>query len=200
MSQERVNSPCPICDEYYIKSVKQNELISEIDCERCGEYKIGRRLLDDRPWHDVRHLVSAWIRRENKSGFIPVVGADMQGDNIDSHEWWSTRFKHMGFPETINEKLDALLLAFAESVSGNYQERIKIDSPELISTVAAKNVDEIKGLTKLLEEMGRLKKVEKAYGELRRRCRTYVEDRYSWQIHLNKLKHEIIDFSKEPIN
>lgn len=40
----------------------------------------------------------------------------------------------------------------------------------------------------------------KAYGELRRRCRTYVEHRYSWQIHLNKLKHEIIDFSKAPIN
>ena len=37
---------------------------------------------------------------------------------------------------------------------------------------------------------------KKEYEELRSRCRTYVENRYSWQRHLNKLKKEIIDFSK----
>jgi glycosyltransferase involved in cell wall biosynthesis len=41
---------------------------------------------------------------------------------------------------------------------------------------------------------------EKAYGELRRRCRAYVEDRYSWQRHINKLKHEIIDLNRAQIN
>ena len=164
MSQEYLNSPCPICDENYIKNADPNGLMSEIDCARCGKYKIGRRLLDDKPWQDVGHLVSAWIRRENKSGFTPVVGADVLGDNIDSPEWWSTRFKHMGFPETTNEKLDALLLAYAESVSDNYQESVKTDRPELISTVAAKNIDEIKGLTDLLVEMGRINEKKGPYG------------------------------------
>jgi len=37
---------------------------------------------------------------------------------------------------------------------------------------------------------------KKEYAELRSRCRTYVENRYSWQRHLNQLKKEIIDFSK----
>ena len=165
MLQEYVNSPCPICDEHYIKNFVLNGLMAEIDCERCGKYKISRRLLDDNPWQDVRYLVSAWIRRENKSGLIPKVGAMVEEENIISPEWWSTRFKHMGFPETTIEKLDALLLAYAESVSDNYQESVKTDRPKLISTVAAKNIDEIRGLTELLVEMGRLNEKKSSYGD-----------------------------------
>ena len=50
MSQEYLNSPCPICDENYIKNADPNGLMSEIDCARCGKYKIGRGLLDAKPW------------------------------------------------------------------------------------------------------------------------------------------------------
>jgi glycosyltransferase involved in cell wall biosynthesis len=40
---------------------------------------------------------------------------------------------------------------------------------------------------------------KRKYGELRRRCRIYVKDRYSWKRHLNKLKNEIIDYNKSAI-
>ena len=166
MSQEYLKSPCPICDEYYIKNVKQGGLV-EIDCERCGRFYIELRLLSSslKPWYDVRHYVSAWIRRQNKAGLFPRIGVE-EDKPIHDPEWWISRFTHMGFPETTSEKLDALLLAYAESVSSNYQERVKTDRPGLISIVAAKDIDEIKGLTNLLEEMGLLKKAEKAYGAL----------------------------------
>jgi len=41
---------------------------------------------------------------------------------------------------------------------------------------------------------------KRKYEELRHRCRTYVENRYSWQRHLNQLKNEIIDFNKTKSN
>jgi glycosyltransferase involved in cell wall biosynthesis len=41
---------------------------------------------------------------------------------------------------------------------------------------------------------------KRKYEELRHRCRTYVENRYSWQRHLNQLKKEIIDFNKTKSN
>jgi nucleoside 2-deoxyribosyltransferase len=170
MSQETANKFCPVCGESYLKNSRSLESFPGLrnECERCGTYKIDNALIfsNDPPWAKVRHLVSAWVRRENNAGMTPIVfkGADIK--DISNSEWWEKQFRSMGFPETTNEKLDALLLAYAESVSGNYQERVKIDRPELISIVAAKNIDEIKGLTDLLEQMGRLKKVEKAFGAL----------------------------------
>jgi nucleoside 2-deoxyribosyltransferase len=163
MSQGYLNSPCPICDENYIKTADPNGLMSEIDCARCGKYKIGRRLLDDRPWYDVRHLVSAWVRRENKNGITPIVGKGASIPEASDPEWWEKQFRSMGFPETTNEKLDALLLAYAEELSGSYGKTIEID-PALISAIAAKNIDEIRGLTDLLVEMKYLSEKENSFG------------------------------------
>jgi nucleoside 2-deoxyribosyltransferase/transposase-like protein len=162
---------CPICGENYAKEIRQLEsgVMTRYKCERCGSFDIDHVLvtLKDKPWDEVKHLVSAWVRRENKSGIpVPNIAKGAGMSDVSSPEWWANQFRHMGFPETTNEKLDALLLAYADSVSGIYQERIKVDQPELISIVAAKNIDEIKGLTSLLEEMGHLRKVGKAYGAL----------------------------------
>lgn len=41
---------------------------------------------------------------------------------------------------------------------------------------------------------------KKEYEELRRRCRIYVENKYSWQRHLKKLIHEITAFNKATTN
>lgn len=160
---------CPICNETYDNNQVrklQNGVTLRVNCERCGKYDIAKEFAVAKPWFEVRHLVSAWIRQQNNAGIKPVIPTDTGVDNAINHESWENRFRYMGFPETTSEKLDALLLAYAERVSSNYQERVKTDRPGLISTVAAKDIDEIKGLTNLLEEMGLLKKVEKAYGAL----------------------------------
>jgi hypothetical protein len=154
MSQERVNSPCPICDERYIKRYRENGLTFEIDCERCGKYKIDRRLLDDKPWHGVRHLVSAWVRRENKAGITPDIGKGVDLEDVSNPEWWKSRFTHMGFPKSIIDKLDALLLSYSDMVKSDYKKQISYGLPHLIAEIAAKNVDELNGLIDLLKEMG----------------------------------------------
>jgi hypothetical protein len=161
---------CPVCNEPRIEDARdlQSWPITRYKCSRCGTFDMDRALAvqTTKPWADVAHFVSAWVRRENKAGITPNIGKGIRREDISNPEWWKTKYRNVGFPATTNEKLDALLLTYAESVSNKYQERVKTDRPELISTVAAKNIDEIKGLTNLLEEMGRLIKVEKAYGAL----------------------------------
>jgi ribosomal protein L32 len=99
---------CPICGESRIKKVDstRGDLIL-VECERCGRYKIDHLLLslDSHPWNNVRYLVSAWIRRENKSGIVPIVGGEVSINDLYSADW-AEQFRNMGFPQSINEKLD----------------------------------------------------------------------------------------------
>lgn len=144
--------PCPICGENYPQnSIKElpGGLLFEYNCERCGKYKISRKLIDDHdhPWLEIKHLVSAWVRRENRAGISPTieVGADVNE--------WVNQFRRMGFPETINGKLDDLLRAYADSTEGDYKRTLEPEQPQLISKVAAKDKGEIIGLTTLLREL-----------------------------------------------
>ncbi len=153
---------CPICNE--INFSKERELESgkiRINCERCGKYDIAREyaVLGSKPWSEVSHLVSAWIRRENKAKIgipDPTLGARIH--DVDSPEWWSNQFTHMGFPETTNEKLDALLLAYAISIDSNPGKQFSFGYPHFIADVAAKNQVEIDGLNDLLDELGYIEK------------------------------------------
>lgn len=138
MLQEYVNSPCPICSDQYIKNVSQNGLILEIDCERCGKYKIGRRLLDDKPWQDVRHFVSAWVRRENKAGITPNIGGGASLEDAINPEWWKTQYRSMGFPTTTIDKLNKLLQVVAENIDGEYDKQFSLGLPYYTSEIAAK--------------------------------------------------------------
>lgn len=124
-----------------------------VQCERCGKFRIEDVLVTDSnpPWREIRHLVSAWIRRENKARKTPSFVVDR--DNHIYSPRWADQFRHMGFPETTNEKLDALLLAYADSVDGSYGRQFSWGIPHFIADAAAKNQEEVDGLNKLLDEL-----------------------------------------------
>jgi nucleoside 2-deoxyribosyltransferase len=167
MSQEDVNQACPVCGENYLKSSKSLEAFSGFrnECERCGIYDIDKILIDikDKPWSNVSHLVSAWVRRENNAGITPVIYKGAEIKDISNPEWWEKQFRYMGFPETTTEKLSALLLAYVAMTKGNYFANVAPE-PRLIADIAAKNIEEVFGVTSLLSEIGYLK----PYGNTKR--------------------------------
>jgi hypothetical protein len=60
----------------------------------------------------------------------------------------------MGFPQTVNEKLNGLLKAYADIVKDDCNKIVAVEQHlELVSDIAAKNLDEIKGLNRLLGEL-----------------------------------------------
>ncbi len=173
MSQLNESVPiCPICWLDGVKTIQSNGFILWLKCERCGEYQIGIRLASSQAWDEVRHLVSAWIRRENKAGRIPNIASGEDFNYIYSPDW-AEQFKHMGFPETTNEKLDALLLAYAESIDGNYGKQFSFGLPYFIADVAAKNQEEIDGLNKLLDE---LEFIDKSFPTIRAKGWLHIDE------------------------
>lgn len=98
---------------------------------------------------DSQKLISAWIRHQNKIGNASPFVAE----GITDSSWFES-LRLMGFPQSVHEKLDALLKAYAEIVRDDYGKIVKIDnSPRLISSIAAKDINEIKGLNQLLQEL-----------------------------------------------
>ncbi len=106
------------------------------------------------PWDKVGHLVSAWIRRQNKAGVTPTIGDGIDDVSFHSPNWWFDQYTNMGFPETTNEKLDALLLGYSETVKDNYKTQISYGLPQMVSQIAAKSVEQVNGLTDFLQELG----------------------------------------------
>lgn len=153
---------CPICYERIAESFEtQSGTLLLYKCQRCGEYYIDRILvgLNKSAWYDVRHLASAWVKRENKSGAIPVFGKNARGfADVDSSEWWSGQFSYLGLPETTSEKMNALLVAFGEHTKGNYNARFSL-SLKFVPEIGAKNLEEIEGLTLFLLQAGYLNSV-----------------------------------------
>jgi hypothetical protein len=163
MSLTTQNKICPICYEEKIINLKhtQDGVLLLIDCERCGKYYIDRVLvgLEKSPWYEVKHLASAQVRRENNNGIIPIFGNNANGLNdISSSEWWLNQLSNIGFPETTNEKLDALLLAYAKSIDNTYGKQFSFGYPHFIADVAARNQEEVNGLNELLNELGYIDK------------------------------------------
>lgn len=153
MSQSDGLLNCPICRESYILGKpKVDHWRLTYDCERCGKYTIDDALASDEnpPWAEIRHLVSAWVRRENKAGVIPTIA---HSEGMYAPEW-ANQFKQMGFPETMNEKLDTLLLGYADLIKGNYKQQISYGLPYLVAEIAVENVEQLNGLTDFLKEMG----------------------------------------------
>jgi len=99
----------------------------------------------------VRPLVRAFVRRENRAGSRP---------RFDYEEYcragWFERFKYMGFPRTVTEKLDALLRAIGDRtrLGGNLD--LELDDNDLVAEIAASNKSELQRLVELLEEQGLL--------------------------------------------
>jgi hypothetical protein len=118
-------------------------------CRRCGNFISDELTLRDSNLAKVRHLVSAWIRRQNKWGKTPAFPDDIEGPPGK----WFQNLEHFGFPQTVNEKMDALLKSYADIVKDEIKKPVKIHLyPELTSDVAAKNIAEVKSLSELLYE------------------------------------------------
>jgi hypothetical protein len=147
---------CPICSEDYLSEAPESLQYMDgkrYHCRRCGYFDLDNTLVETRNarFERARHLVSAWVIRQNKSGIaFPVVGKGMDLTRDD----WPLQFEHMGFPSTVNEKLDALLLAYADMTSPLLRAQLDQSRPHLISEVAARDSIEVRGLTELLEELG----------------------------------------------
>jgi nucleoside 2-deoxyribosyltransferase len=156
MAQSDKIQSCPICEDNSGLNYRMLDgWAFQFECPRCGKYKIDHVLVSVKnpPWGEVWHLVSAWIRRQNKAGLIPTIpeGVDI---NVMYSPGWAEQFRHMGFPESTDEKLDILLLAYADIIKSDYKKQISYGLPHLIAEVAAKNVDELNGLTDFLKECG----------------------------------------------
>lgn len=147
---------CPICGENYLLSpgsARQSGFLYDYDCRRCGKFKIDRALARGgiaEGFGEVRHFASAWIRERNRAGVTPVVGEGQ--DNITDE--WVLSFKHMGFPSTVDERINALLKAYADRAKDDMEKKLSRNDPDLIAEVAAKNLKEIEALTSFLHQLG----------------------------------------------
>ena len=141
---------CPVCSNK-LKTVPtnlENRDALIYDCPQCGKYVLEGLADVDRELHDSKQLISAWIRLQNKRGNRPFIG-----DSFVMEDWFKN-LRNMGFPQTVNEKLDGLLKAYAEIVKDDYHEVVAVEQHlELVSAIAAKNLDEIRGLNRLLAEL-----------------------------------------------
>jgi hypothetical protein len=141
---------CPVCSNQ-LKTVpidSQRAFSKRYDCLQCGKYELSDLAEEDTNLHDSKQFISAWIRLQNKRGNRPFIG-----DNFIMEDWFKN-LRNMGFPQTVNEKLNALLKAYADIVKDDYQRIVAVEQHlELVSDIAAKNLDEIKGLNRLLGEL-----------------------------------------------
>jgi len=142
---------CPVCSNALNTSprVSEKAYASINDCPQCGQYVLGDLAQLSQEFRDSKQLISAWLRLQNKRGnnrfFIE--------DEFTSHDWFKN-LHNMGFPQTVNEKLDALLKTYADIAKDDYNCIVGVENHlELVSDIAAKNMNEITGLNRLLAEL-----------------------------------------------
>ena len=156
MNSTQPQEKCPVCNEDYLSETPkplQYMNGNRYQCRRCGTFDLDRSLekSGNANLERARHFISAWIRQQTKSGIFPVVvgkGMDLTRDD------WPLQFEHMGFPSTVNERLDALLSAYADRSSHYLQAALDQSQPQLISEVAARDSFEVRALTNFLVEFG----------------------------------------------
>lgn len=136
---------------YVCKTVAQSDEYDygdkkRVTCPQCGKYEISKSLLaatDD--FNKVKpHILSAFIRKQNDMGITPVLY------NYDMD-------KIAAYPEMpLVEKIDTLLLAFAESLE-NYNQDIDVSNKKYIAKICAKNEAEYQYIySRVLTERGYL--------------------------------------------
>ena len=159
MSQDDKQASCPICNHSNVKNIdllQDSPYIKSYECERCGRFEINRSTesyFRRGEWAEKSYLISAWIRRENNSGNIPVVG-----EGVVMKDWIES-LKHAGFPETTSEKLDALLFTLANIKGNDYDAAIRTNQPWLIAEIALNDHKQLTGLLHILEEMGYIESI-----------------------------------------
>lgn len=143
---------CPVCESTLSKPAKPSQHYDATiyECPRCGGYRLSYIVSVDKDFDTTKHLISAWIRRQNNLGNpYPFVG------EIDGSGDWFDNLRRAGFPKDVSEKLDALLLAYADIVKDKYAKTVKIQSYLFLpSEIAARDMNEVKGLTQYLVQLG----------------------------------------------
>ncbi len=145
------DTQCPVCSSKLNTDPRElgNRDASSYDCPQCEKYEMENLSFVNKEPQDTKQLISAWIRLQNKRGnIIPFISHRF------FEEDWFKNLRNMGFPQTVNEKLDELLKAYAHIVKDDYGIIVKaVEHPTLISDIAAKNISEILGLNQLLSEL-----------------------------------------------
>ena len=145
------NTQCPICSTNLSRppAVSQHYDACIYNCSRCGQFIFSDYTEQVQGFEDSRKLISAWIRHQNKLGNShPFVA-----EGITDSSWFES-LRLMGFPKTVNEKLDALLKAYADIARDDYGKVIEINRyPELVSEIAANGIEEVNNLNQLLAEL-----------------------------------------------
>lgn len=142
---------CPVCGSTLLRPpTPSHDYDATIyECPRCGGYRLSYIIKVHKDFDTVKHLISAWIRRQNNLGNrYPFVG------QVDGGGDWFDNLRRAGLPQDVGEKLDALLLAYADIVRDEYAKLVKIHShSSLPAEVAARDIDEVEGLNKFLEQL-----------------------------------------------
>jgi len=145
------NTQCPVCSSELVRPSRTHEIYDALiyDCPQCGKYELDEFASGNRELCDSKQLISAWIRLQIKRGNNrPFIGASFPAED------WFKNLRNMGFPQTVNEKLNGLLKAYADIVRDDYKQFVIVQQHrELVSDIAAKNLDEIIGLNRLLAEL-----------------------------------------------
>lgn len=147
---------CPICKsktESEPSPLEKKPGSFDCKCTRCGQFRYDEVLFSSKKFDALRHLVSAWIRRQNKAGVDrPVVA--QEACDAASADTWLDGLLNTGFPQTVTEKLDALLLAYADIANGEIGKHISHEHyPNLVSEIAARDLNEVKSLSQLLHQL-----------------------------------------------
>ena len=92
------DNSCPLCGSALQTepqpSQRHDAYIHE--CPRCGQYRLSYDIRNDQRFDTARHLISAWIRRQNKLGNPnPFVG---QADDLND---WFNELSRMGFSHVL---------------------------------------------------------------------------------------------------
>jgi len=145
------DAQCPICSHILETAPKNSGKFDALiyDCPQCGEYELFEFAHRNPEFHDSKQLISAWIRLQNKRGkYRPSIS-----DSFFEEDWFKN-LPNMGFPQSVTEKLDELLIAYADIAKDDYGKIIKVElHPTLIADIAAKNLDEIISLNDLLSQL-----------------------------------------------
>lgn len=146
------DTQCPICSSNLKIDPKHSEEFFDAviyDCPQCGNYILEGLAALDPGLHDSGQLISAWIRLQNKRGNNrPFIGHRF------FEEDWFKNLRNMGLPQTIDEKQDGLLKAYADIVQDDYGKIFKVARyPWLVSEIAAKDMSDIIGLNQLLMDL-----------------------------------------------
>lgn len=137
---------CPVCGNqagnagYPIGKLIGKLDGKSLDCPQCGKYGLWHSVknLDNYP---KRHVLSWYIRKQNDSGMMPLItSAELE------------RFKN--YPEIqLVEKIDVLLLAYANSVA-SYTQRAEPEDKKFIAQIQARDEDEYHYVLRILEKKG----------------------------------------------